>query len=271
MPSPTVVNSNKDAMNTIFHPICRIAAMTVMATMLLSCNKDNGTVPEPDPVLPPEAPVISDLSGTLDEEIRSTAIRFEVTTGPADSAFVSVMAPDGDEVYSASLRTGSSESIDVEGLEPETTYIVTATAVNAPGSDAPQSASSSAEITTAAPTVQEYLTLLDVTSDSYSFRVCSSSEDGFWFTSGEYDALDWIVPGWSPDDQESLGQLLMYLYPFEGYGDMTIECVNGEQPDWAEIPIDVMPDTHYFILVADKDADGNIVGDVAFLEFNTLP
>ena len=163
--------------------------------------------------------------------------------------------------------------IDLDGLIPETTYRIDATAVNMSENDGPQSSSASLKITTAGSAPDpgtEYLTLVEATENSYTFRVSSTSETGFWFSSGEYAALDYLVPGWSEDDQESLQRLLMYLYPFEGMGDMTIECVDGEQPEWAEIPIDVFPDTHYFILAADKDADGNIIGEVAFLDFNTL-
>ena len=109
-----------------------------------------------------------------------------------------------------------------------------------------------------------------MTDHSYSFRVYSQAENGFWFSSGEYDALEYLVPGWNTDDRDSMVELLEYLWPFEGHGDMTIECVNGEQPEWAEIPIDVLPQTHYFIIAADKDADGNVIGEVYFLDFYTL-
>ena len=224
-----------------------IPAMT--AVMIISCDRTNE--PEPEPILPPEAPVITDLSETLDDEQLSSTIRFEVKIGVADSAFTFVTAPDGEEIYRNSVTIGSTTIIDLKDLDPGTVYTVNASAVN----------------TEPEP---EYLTLIDATENSYAFRVYSKSETGFWFTSGEYAALDYIVPGWSTDNQESLEQILMYLYPFEGMGDMTIECVDGEQPEWAEIPIEVFPDTHYFILAADKDAEGNIIGDVAFLDFNTL-
>ena len=59
--------------------------------------------------------------------------------------------------------------------------------------------------------------------------------------------------------------MLYYLYPFEGQGVMVIDCVDGEQPSWAEIPIDVMPGTKYFAIAADKDANGDIQGEVRFI------
>lgn len=244
----------------------------VAASLTVSCDKNNNTetLPEqkPDPVLTPTAPVITDLSETLENELMHSSIRFEVEVGTADSAYVHVTTPDGEEVFNKDIVTGSANIIDVDDLEPETVYTINATAVNIAEDGSQLSASASLEISTAAE--PKYLTLIDATENSYAFRVYSKSETGFWFTSGEYAALDYIVPGWSTDNQESLEQILMYLYPFEGMGDMTIECVDGEQPEWAEIPIEVFPDTHYFILAADKDAEGNIIGDVAFLDFNTL-
>lgn len=245
-----------------------IPAMT--AVMIISCDRTNE--PEPEPILPPEAPVITDLSETLDDEQRSSTIRFEVKIGVADSAFTFVTAPDGEEIYRNSVTIGSTTIIDLKDLDPGTVYTVSASAVNMSVEDGLLTSSATLEISTAAEPEPEpeYLTLIDATENSYAFRVYSKSETGFWFTSGEYAALDYIVPGWSTDNQESLEQILMYLYPFEGMGDMTIECVDGEQPEWAEIPIEVFPDTHYFILAADKDAEGNIIGDVAFLDFNTL-
>lgn len=110
---------------------------------------------------------------------------------------------------------------------------------------------------------------MEVTSSSYSFRVRSDSPDGFYFSSGEYAALDYLLPGWSTSDQESLAELLIMLYPFEGSGDTVIECVDGETPEWAEIPVEVWSGTKYFVMAADKDASGNLTGDVAFLEFTT--
>lgn len=241
------------------------------ALIVFSCDRPG---PEQEPVLPPAAPVITNLSGTLDDQLRSTAIRFEVEIAEADSAYVTVTAPDGSGIYRNSVTVESTSVIDLDGLVPETTYRIDAVAVNMSENDGPQSSSASLEITTAAGSAPdpgtEYLTLVEATENSYTFRVSSTSETGFWFSSGEYAALDYLVPGWSEDEQESLQRLLMYLYPFEGMGDMTIECVDGEQPEWAEIPIDVFPDTHYFIMAADKDADGNIIGEVAFLDFNTL-
>ena len=50
---------------------------------------------------------------------------------------------------------------------------------------------------------------------------------------------------------------------------MDIDCVDGEQPSWAEIPIDVMPGTKYFAIAADKDAKGDIHGEVRFITFST--
>ena len=247
----------KRTVSLIFH-----MAMALSAAMLVfSCKR------APSPVYPPQIPVITDLSGELGESERCFAIRFSVKVGIAEHASVEVFSPDGGTVYSSDL-TDTLTVITVDGLEQHTVYTVNATAVNGTDRDTPAVSSASENIQTAS--VPEYLTLLSATENSYSFRVFSLSETGFLFTSGEYDALEWLVPGWNPDDQESLKELMAALYPFEGHGDMTIECVDGEQPEWAQIPVEVWPDKHYFIMAADKDADGNIVGDVAFIDFNTL-
>ena len=116
---------------------------------------------------------------------------------------------------------------------------------------------------------KEYLVFNSATSNSYSFTVNSTSETGFYFSSGEYAALSYILPGFDETDQESLSTMLYYLYPFEGQGVMVIDCVDGEQPSWAEIPIDVMPGTKYFAIAADKDANGDIQGEVRFITFST--
>lgn len=256
-------------MNTI-RPLSLLAAI-IISLSIFSCK------PAEEPAVVPGKPSLTDLSGELSEEERCGAIRFKVSVSEADAAWVEVFSPDGVSVYENVLRTSASETIDVEGLLPETVYKVTATAANE------NTSSDTAEQLTASATIEiktepeiivvpdpDYLTLGEVTDHSYSFRVYSQSENGFWFSSGEYDALDYLVPGWSTDDRDSMIELLEYLWPFEGQGDMTIECVNGEQPEWAEIPIDVLPQTHYFIIAADKDADGNVIGEVHFLDFYTL-
>ena len=239
-------------MNTI-RPLSLLAAIIISLSMF-SCK------PAEEPAVVPGKPSLTDLSGELSEEERCGAIRFKVSVPEADAAWIKVSRP----------------TIDVSGLSPETVYSVTATAANRPSSDAAELLTSSAtiEIKTEPEIVEvpdpEYLTLGEVTDHSYSFRVYSQAENGFWFSSGEYDALEYLVPGWNTDDRDSMVELLEYLWPFEGHGDMTIECVNGEQPEWAEIPIDVLPQTHYFIIAADKDADGNVIGEVHFLDFYTL-
>ena len=115
----------------------------------------------------------------------------------------------------------------------------------------------------------EYLKFNFSTSDSYSFTVNSTSETGFYFSSGEYGALKYLVSGFDENNQDHLAELLFILYPFEGEGTMIIDCVHGEQPSWAAIPIDVVSATKYFAIVADKDANGDIQGDVHFITFNT--
>lgn len=242
-------------------------SIAILLLSILSCQ------PEHDGTEMPAMPVIEDLSYELDETARASAIRFEVSVPEAETAWVEVTDPAKATVFEKRLKTASDETIDLDGLEPETLYEVTATAANG---DVPEeaepaySASMTIEIMTFPVPEPEYLTLGEVTSSSYSFRVFSKSETGFWFTSGEYDALEYLVPGWSTDDKESMIELLEYLWPFEGFGDMTIECVDGEQPEWAEMPIEVIPDSHYFIMAADKDSDGNVVGKVHFLDFNTI-
>ncbi|HHW80452.1 MAG TPA: hypothetical protein GX746_01965 [Bacteroidales bacterium] len=116
---------------------------------------------------------------------------------------------------------------------------------------------------------KEYLVFNFATSNSYSFTVNSTCATGFYFSSGEYAALSYILPGFDETNQESLTDMLYYLYPFEGEGIMTIDCVDGEQPSWAEIPIDVMSGTKYFAIAADKDANGDIQGEVSFITFRT--
>lgn len=255
-------------MNTI-RPLSLLAAIIISLSMF-SCK------PAEEPAVIPGKPSLTDLSGELSEEERCGAIRFKVSVPEADAAWIKVSRPDGRFVYENDLQPSASETIDVSGLSPETVYSVTATAANRPSSDAAELLTSSAtiEIKTGSEIVEvpdpEYLTLGEVTDHSYSFRVYSQAENGFWFSSGEYDALEYLVPGWNTDDRDSMVELLEYLWPFEGHGDMTIECVNGEQPEWAEIPIDVLPQTHYFIIAADKDADGNVIGEVHFLDFYTL-
>lgn len=103
-----------------------IPAMT--AVMIISCDRTNE--PEPEPILPPEAPVITDLSETLDDEQLSSTIRFEVKIGVADSAFTFVTAPDGEEIYRNSVTIGSTTIIDLKDLDPGTVYTVNASAVN---------------------------------------------------------------------------------------------------------------------------------------------
>ena len=93
-----------------------IPAMT--AVMIISCDRTNE--PEPEPILPPEAPVITDLSETLDDEQLSSTIRFEVKIGVADSAFTFVTAPDGEEIYRNSVTIGSTTIIDLKDLDPGT-------------------------------------------------------------------------------------------------------------------------------------------------------
>lgn len=253
---------NKIAMNAI-RPLGLLIAIIISLSMF-SCK------PAEEPAVVPGKPSLTDLSGELSEEERCGAIRFKVSVPEADAAWIKVSRPDGRFVYENDLQPSASETIDVPGLSSETVYSVTATAANRnPSSDAAEllTASATIEIRTVAP---EYLTLGEVTDRSYSFRIYSQAENGFWFSSGEYDALEYLVPGWSTDDRDSMLELLEYLWPFEGYGDMTIECVNGEQPEWAEIPIDVLPQTRYFIIAADKDADGNVIDEVHFLDFYTL-
>lgn len=115
----------------------------------------------------------------------------------------------------------------------------------------------------------EYLVFNYSTSNSYSFTVNSTCETGFYFSSGEYAALKYLLPGFDETNQENLTDMLYYLYPFEGQGTMIIDCVDGEQPSWAAIPIDVMSGIKYFAIVADKDSNGDIQGDVHFITFST--
>ena len=123
-----------------------IPAMT--AVMIISCDRTNE--PEPEPVLPPEAPVITDLSETLDDEQLSSTIRFEVKIGVADSAFTFVTAPDGEEIYRNSVTIGSTTIIDLKDLDPGTVYTVNASAVNMSVEDGLLTSSATLEISTAA-------------------------------------------------------------------------------------------------------------------------
>lgn len=228
--------------------------LPVLAVLSVACNGENtGYAPAPPPV-------ITDLSHELEESLRSEVIRFKVDVPDCDRAGLYVSGPSC--IYEGKLVPGKENVVEVDELLPSSEYLVRAYANRS-------NISSSYEImiSTAA---AKYLTLTGVTADSYSFRVRSSSEGGFWFSSGEYAALDYLLPGWDVSDQASLKELLMMLYPFEGSGDMTVKCIDGETPEWAEIPVEVLPDTRYFIMAADKDASGNIVGDVHFLDFNTL-
>ena len=146
------------------------------ALIVFSCDRPG---PEQEPVLPPAAPVITNLSGTLDDQLRSTAIRFEVEIAEADSAYVTVTAPDGSGIYRNSVTVESTSVIDLDGLVPETTYRIDAVAVNMSENDGPQSSSASLEITTAAGSAPdpgtEYLTLVEATENSYTFRVSDYS------------------------------------------------------------------------------------------------
>ncbi len=112
-----------------------------------------------------------------------------------------------------------------------------------------------------------YLSLVSVGDDFYSFRVRSTSEHGFYFSSGEYGALDWIYPDWDPEDPASMITLLEYLYPFVGHGDTVIECIHGQTPDWAEMEIEITTGARYFVLAAERGPEGEIIGDVAMIEF----
>lgn len=115
----------------------------------------------------------------------------------------------------------------------------------------------------------EYLEFNSSTANSYSFTVNSTSETGFYFSSGQYAALKYLLYGFDETNQEDLAEMLYILYPSERQGAMNVDCVDGEQPSWGAIPIEVMSGTKYFAIVANKDANGNIEGDVHFITFNT--
>lgn len=230
------------------------------AFVALSCTPSEK---EPSQPHKPSAPIIEDLCGDLSGDTASGAVRFSVSVDKAETAICKVTSPQGQVLLERQLPAEQTTTIDLDGLQPQTTYTVYAAA-----SIAQQSADTSVEITTAP--APEYLSMVDVAAKSYSFRVRSKSEHGFFFSSGEYAALDYLHPGWSVDDQQSMKELLMELYPFEGKGDTVIECIDGEQPSWAQIPVEVLADTDYFVMAAEIGADGKIASDVAFVRFRTL-
>lgn len=246
-------------MNNAFITLCLFPVLL----SAVSCNRNNSG--EPDPAAP-AAPVITDLSDLLGEEERSTALRINVLASEGESAKVALRGVDDNFGNTLDIPVGKDTVLEWTSLQPASSYVITATAYSGG-----LSSESSLVLTTAEAEEDdgEYLSIVEVTSSSYSFRVRSDSPDGFYFSSGEYAALDYLVPGWDPSDQSSLKKLLFELYPFEGSGDTVIECVDGETPDWAEIPVEVWSGTRYFVMAADKDAEGNLTGEVAFLEFTT--
>lgn len=252
-------------MKNLFTALLLMSAAVSAMILAASCNKNNGGGPEPEPVAP-AAPVITDLSDQLTEEERPVTLKVSILASEGEKAEVTIRGIDDNFSENAEIPVGKDTPLQWTSLQPACSYEITATAFRGD-----MSAESSLILTTAEPAEDEgeYLSIVEVTSSSYSFRVRSDSPDGFYFSSGEYAALDYLLPGWSTSDQESLAELLIMLYPFEGSGDTVIECVDGETPEWAEIPVEVWSGTKYFVMAADKDASGNLTGDVAFLEFTT--
>lgn len=250
-------------MKNLFSALIPVYAVLSAMILAVSCEKNNGGKDGP---AVPAAPVITDLSGQLGTEERPTTLKVSILASEGEKAEVTIKGIDDNFSGNTEIPVGKDTVLQWASLRPACSYEITATA-----STGGLSAESSMVLTTAEPVEDdvEYLSMVEVTSTSYSFRVKSDSPGGFYFSSGEYAALDYLLPGWSISDQESLAELLMMLYPFEGSGDMVIECVDGETPDWAEIPVEVWSGTKYFVMAADKDQEGNLTGEVAFLEFTT--
>lgn len=207
-------------------------------------------------------PRLTDLTGELEEDLRATAVRFSLELPAGHTGQICLYRSGSPDILREEIPEEELTVHTWDGLDPETAYRLVARA-----STGTSTAADTLDFTTTA--APPYLELLYTSPSAYAFRVRSASEHGFYFSSGEYGALDYLVPGWSPDDQKSLNALLDELYPFTGHGDTTIECIDGEQPDWAEMPIEVKPRARYFILAAERAADGSVDGNIAFLEFYT--